>query len=78
MATPSREEGGGVVRLRWSRTFVGETERSTTATLSLREEKTGKSGACSTCAKEKDGERGFRCKDRWTKRGGVNWAFFKI
>jgi hypothetical protein len=18
------------------------------------------------------------CKDRWTKRGGVNWAFFKI
>jgi hypothetical protein len=19
-----------------------------------------------------------KCKDRWTKRGGVNWAFFKI
>jgi hypothetical protein len=31
-AMPSREEGGGVVHLRWSRTDEGETERGMMAT----------------------------------------------
>jgi hypothetical protein len=41
---PSREEGSGVLHLGWSFMDEGEVERSTSTTLSHREEITGGSG----------------------------------